>query len=183
MRSSPEEYGSAALHAIGRRAIRVRRRANSRPPWPGSMIGRRPSSAEAPRRVSVRTLVAFRPAPPAASGPPRSQSGARRKDGSAWPQNSPIRSALESGSIRTWNSSAREPDRARLGLTESALEFVRAHEGDPSTWVRLEFLGLTLSPPFPHVVVKPGPPLARAATRSTSTRHGKHAATLNGSRC
>ena len=38
--SSPKGYGSAALQAIGRRAIRVRRKANSRRPWPGSMIGR-----------------------------------------------------------------------------------------------------------------------------------------------
>src|SRR4029453_11757312 len=38
--SSPEGYGSAALEGKGRRAIWVRRRANSRPPWPGSIIGR-----------------------------------------------------------------------------------------------------------------------------------------------
>src|SRR5215208_3425956 len=52
--SSPKGYGSAALQAIGRRAIRVRRTANSRRPWPGSTIGRRASIAAAPRRVSGR---------------------------------------------------------------------------------------------------------------------------------
>ena len=59
--------------------------------------------------VPARPRAASRRAPPEASGPPRSRSGARRRYGSPGsPQNSPIRSARsKSGSIRTWSSSAR----------------------------------------------------------------------------